>query len=223
MPIEALILDFGEVLVRPQSRDAIERMAQSVNLPADDFQKRYRSHRLAYDGGLPAADYWRRVLQGVDVAAGEIDRIVADLIDADYDSWTVYRPEVWDMAAAFKAGGGRTAILSNGVPEIMGRLRTERPLADFFDVIVVSYEVGCAKPDPAIYQICLDKLHVPATSALFVDDRVENLEAASRLGIQTLHFTGDESVEELRARIGYSTDYGITDPTLMPHSHDNIP
>jgi FMN phosphatase YigB (HAD superfamily) len=66
----------------------------------------------------------------------------------------------------------------------------------------VSYEVGCAKPDAAIYRICLDQLQVPAASVLFVDDRVENLEAASRLGIQTLHFTGDESVEELRGRIG---------------------
>ena len=202
MPVDALILDFGEVLVHPQSRDAIARMAQLVNISADDFQNRYWSHRLAYDGGLPAAEYWRRVLEGLDVAPPGIDRVVTELIGADYDSWTVYRPEVWEIAAAFKASGGRTAILSNGVPEIMGRLRTERTLAEFFDVIVVSYEVGCAKPDPAIYQICLDRLRVPAESALFVDDRVENLEAASRLGIQTLHFTGNESVDELRTRLG---------------------
>src|SRR5688572_15993866 len=118
MTVDALILDFGEVLVRPQSRDAIARMAQLVNIPADDFQNRYWSHRLAYDGGLPAAEYWRRVLEGLDVASPEVDRVVTDLIGADYDSWTVYRPEVWEIAAAFKASGGRTAILSNGVPEI---------------------------------------------------------------------------------------------------------
>lgn len=202
MPVDALILDFGEVLVRPQSRDAIARMAQLVNISAGDFQNRYWSHRLAYDGGLTAAEYWRRVLEGLDVPSPEMDRLVTDLIGADYDSWTVYRPEVWEIAAAFRASGGRTAILSNGVPEIMGRLRTERSLAEFFDAIVVSYEVACAKPDPAIYGICLDRLRVPAESALFVDDRVENLEAAARLGIQTLHFTRDESVEELRMRLG---------------------
>ena len=201
MRIDGLILDFGEVLVHPQSAEAIARMAQLVHVSAGDFQKRYWSHRVAYDSGLPAADYWRRVLHGLDPAPDDLDAIVADLIAADYDSWTVYRPDVWEIARAFKAAGGRTAILSNGVPEIMGRLQRERSLAEFFDAIVVSYEVGCAKPDPAIYQICLDRLKVPAEAALFVDDRVENLDAARALGIQTLHFTGDASVSELRERL----------------------
>jgi putative hydrolase of the HAD superfamily len=201
MPVDALILDFGEVLVHAQSAEAIARMAQLVHLSAEEFQTRYWSHRVAYDSGLPAADYWRRVLQGLDPAPDDLDPIVADLIAADYDSWTVYRPDVWEIARAFKAAAGRTAILSNGVPEIMSRLQRERSLAEFFDVIVVSYEVGCAKPDPAIYRICLERLNVPAEAALFVDDRVENLEAASALGIQTLHFTGDRSVEELRDRV----------------------
>ena len=201
MPLEALILDFGEVLVHPQSADAVARMARLVNLSAEEFQKRYWSHRVAYDSGLPATDYWRRVLEGLDLPSPDLERIVSDLIAGDYDSWTVYRPEVWEIARAFRAAGGRTAILSNGVPEIMGRLRRERSLAEFFDVIVVSYEVGCAKPDPAIYRICLDKLQVEGAKALFVDDRLENLEAARTLDIQTLHFTGDHSVQELRDRL----------------------
>ena len=201
MPVDALILDFGEVLVHPQSVDAIARMAELVHVSAEEFQKRYWSHRVAYDSGLPAADYWRRVLHGLDPAPDDLDAIVADLIAADYDSWTVYRPDVWEIARAFKAAGGRTAILSNGVPEIMGRLQRERSLAEFFDVIVVSYEVGCAKPDPEIYRICLERLEVPASNTLFVDDRRENLDAARTLGLQTLHFTGDLSVEELRERL----------------------
>ena len=212
MPVDALILDFGEVLVHPQSADAIARMAQLVHVSAPEFQTRYWAHRVAYDSGLPAADYWRRVLEGLDPAPDDLDPIVADLIAADYDSWTVYRPDVWAIARGFKAAGGRTAILSNGVPEIMGRLLRERSLAEFFDAIVVSYEVGCAKPDPAIYRICLDRLKVPAEAALFVDDRIENLEAASRLGIQTLHFTGDASVGELRARLGQVTTRASTNP-----------
>ena len=207
MSVAALILDFGEVLVHPQSADTIARMAQLVHVSAEEFHKRYWSHRAAYDGGLAAADYWRRVLEGLDPAPDDLDPIVADLIAADYDSWTVYRPDVWEIARAFKAAGGRTAILSNGVPEIMGRLQREQSLAEFFDAIVVSYEVGCAKPDPEIYTICLDRLQVPTASALFVDDRLENLEAASRMGIQTLHFTGDHSVEELRARVGLTHDH----------------
>jgi putative hydrolase of the HAD superfamily len=120
------------------------------------------------------------------------------LMTADFLSWNDARDAVWAIAALFKASGGRTAILSNGVPAVMNRVRTARPLADCFDAVIVSFEVGCAKPDPRIYEICLEKLGVPAASALFVDDRLENVAAAEQLGINTLHFTGEESVAVLK-------------------------
>ena len=196
MPVTALILDFGEVMVRPQSPAAMARMAATARLPLEEFERRYWAERLAYDNGQPAAEYWRGIMPEA------TDADVAALIDGDYRSWTDYREDMWMITAAFKAGGGRTAILSNGVHEIIGRVPRERPLTPYFDVIVVSYELGFAKPDPAIYRVCLERLGVPAAAALFVDDRRKNIEAADRLGIQTLHFTGDASVDELRARLG---------------------
>lgn len=195
MPITALILDFGEVMVRPQSPASMAHMAATARLPVDEFERRYWAERLAYDNGQPAADYWRGVMPGA------TDDAVAALIEGDYRSWTDYRDDMWTITASFKARGGRTAILSNGVPEIMGRVRDERQLAAYFDVIVVSYELGMSKPEPAIYNVCLERLGVPASDSLFVDDRRVNIDAAARLGLQTLHFTGDASVDELRARL----------------------
>ena len=118
---------------------------------------------------------------------------------------------MWKLTSAFRVADGRTAMLSNGVPEVMSKVRINRSLDQYFDVVVVSYEVGCVKPDPAIYRICLERLGVPASCALFTDDRVVNLEAASRLGFQTLHFSGDESVDVLRARIGLLGDPDAAD------------
>lgn len=62
--------------------------------------------------------------------------------------------------------------------------------------------LGIVKPDPAIYQACLDRLNVASRKALFVDDRLENVEAAAQLGWQTLHFTGEDVVARLRAMVG---------------------
>lgn len=195
---EALILDFGEVLVTAQPPDSVKRLAAIARLPVDDFVSRYWRHRDAYDGGLPVAEYWQRVLEGT---AGSTSGQFGELIEADSASWTHYRDEVWDIAASFKARGGRTAMLSNGVPEIIARVRAERPLDGYFDVVVVSCEVGCAKPDPTIYRLCLDRLGVSAAAALFVDDRLINLHAAVQAGLRTLHFTGDESVAALQRAV----------------------
>jgi putative hydrolase of the HAD superfamily len=198
MPIlEGLILDFGEVLVEPQPAASVVRLAAVADMPLDEFTQGYWRQRLAYDAGLSARDYWTSVV-GVDRATPQR---IADLIEADAASWLHYREEMWQLAAAFKRAGGRTAMLSNGVPEIVARLRTARPLEPYFDVVVVSCEVGCTKPDPEIYRICLDRLGLPGPSALFVDDRIENIEAAARLGIQTLHFRGEQSIAALIERL----------------------
>lgn len=199
MIVDALILDFGEVLVRPQSAASIERMAQLARLEIDEFRRRYWLHRRDYDSGiLSDEEYWRRVVRGPSRSAVELDEAVEALMIADFLSWNEAREEVWAIAGEFRAGGGRTAILSNGVPAVMNRVRTARRLSDCFDAVIVSCEVGCAKPDSRIYTICLTELDVSATSALFVDDRLENLAAAESLGMKTLHFTGDESIPRLR-------------------------
>ena len=200
-PIDCLILDFGEVLVRPQSAASIQRMADLAGLGTVDFKERYWQHRPGYDSGLLSdTEYWRRVTEGVLLQA-RFESTLQALMTADFMSWTDYREELWDLTIEFKTRGGRTAVLSNGVPAVMDAVKSTRTLAEHFDAVVVSHEVGCVKPDPRIYQICLAQLGAQTGSTLFVDDRLDNLDAAERLGIQTFHFLGDHSVAALRARV----------------------
>lgn len=198
--IDALILDYGEVLTLPQPAELVAAMAAELGASPGAFREAYWAHRLPYDLGLPARAYWERVMTalGGPVSADAIDR----LIDRDVASWTVFREEVWALARGFRAGGGRTAILSNGNPEIIGAVRARRPLAPYFDAVVVSCEVGLAKPDPRIFALCLERLGVPAAQALFVDDRAANVEGAARSGMRSLHFEGDAAVRRLRELVG---------------------
>lgn len=61
-------------------------------------------------------------------------------------------------------------------------------LADAFDAIINSSEVGAAKPAPAIFAAALQAAGVAATDALFVDDSAGHVAAASALGIHGHHF-----------------------------------
>jgi putative hydrolase of the HAD superfamily len=103
---QALILDFGEVLTRPQPRPVIERMASTTGLPVDQVLSRYWRHRHAYDSGLTGRDYWSLVLErDEDYDAS----LVSELIEMDALSWSDYREVVWDIAAEFRARGNRIA------------------------------------------------------------------------------------------------------------------
>ena len=199
MVLQALILDYGNVLSQPQDERWFEVMAAEMGTSGVLFRAAYWRHRPFYDAGLSAREYWGRVLDTLGAGrGGQNDGCVTDrLIDADVASWTEYREEVWDLAQSFRVEGGRTAFLSNGVPEAMARIRMDRALERWFDVVVVSCEVGVAKPDPVIFQTCLTRLGVEPSQALFVDDRIENIEGAARMGLHTFHFIGVDAVSRL--------------------------
>jgi len=63
-------------------------------------------------------------------------------------------------------------------------------------VLVWSFQLGIAKPDPEIYRHTLAKLGTRPEETLFIDDKLENIEAARALGMKAIQFF---SVEELRA------------------------
>jgi len=66
---------------------------------------------------------------------------------------------------------------------------------------VLSYEVGAAKPDPAIFIHAMKRAGIAASEALFIDDQKVNVEAARALGMDSIHFvSAARLLEELQAR-----------------------
>jgi putative hydrolase of the HAD superfamily len=191
----ALILDYGEVLSHPMRPGAMALMASQLDMPDTELTQAYWRHRREYDLGMPARDYWTLVVQ--DLGGVLDDGLLGSLIAIDVDSWTDYRDEMWALAATFRASGGKVGMLSNGVVEIVERIRADHNLPSLFDAVVISYEEQLAKPEPEIYRVALDRLGVAASDTLFVDDRAENIDTARELGLRTLLFTGD--VHALRA------------------------
>ncbi len=100
----------------------------------------------------------------------------------------------------------RVALLSNNAN---GHVSSSRARFSFdpraeFDVYVNSAEVGLAKPDPAIYQLTLDRLGLTAGEVLFVDDMLRNTDAAALLGIHTVLFGDiDGGLADLAAVLGH--------------------
>jgi 2-haloacid dehalogenase len=88
--------------------------------------------------------------------------------------------------------------LSNWSAETFYRIRPEHEFLYWFEGIVLSGEVGLAKPDPAIYRILLEQVNEPADNCLFIDDSEANIVAAEELGFMTIHF---ESPSQLRAEL----------------------
>jgi len=88
-------------------------------------------------------------------------------------------PEVPAVLERLRAGGARLAVVSNWDVSLHDVLeRTE--LRGRVDAVVISAEVGVAKPDPAIFRIALEQLGAKANDAVHVGDSVEHDIAGAR-------------------------------------------
>jgi putative hydrolase of the HAD superfamily len=73
-------------------------------------------------------------------------------------------------------------------------------LLEFLDCFVSSCYVKLRKPHPEIYKLALDLLQRHPKEVVFIDDRKENIEAATSLGMHGIvHQTAKQTAEELRS------------------------
>ena len=87
------------------------------------------------------------------------------------------------------------ALLTNNVREWEPHWRAKLPdIDEIFEVVVDSAFVGMRKPDPAIYELTLERLGggLRAGDCVFVDDVEVNCEAARSLGMLAVHFVDSE-------------------------------
>ncbi len=68
-------------------------------------------------------------------------------------------------------------------------------MAKHFDTVVVSGEIGYAKPEPEAYEITADRLGVRLDACVFTDDREHFCEAARAVGMQAIHY---QNVDQFR-------------------------
>lgn len=106
-----------------------------------------------------------------------------------------------EVLEALRASGYTLAGLSNWSAETFALMRERFEFLSWFEALVVSGDVGLIKPDPAIYQLVMERVGCEAGDCLFIDDNQTNVEAAKALGMQTILFASPEQLsQELRRR-----------------------
>lgn len=194
MGLRAVVFDYGMVLTGPQEPEAYAKLLELTGLPRDRFEQLYWADRHAYDEGkLSGLAFWQKLLRDAGIAARP--GLAEELNLWDARMWTTQNPRVLDWQLALKQGGFKTAILSNMGDNVLANIESTFDWLPRFDVLVWSYQLGIAKPDPAIYRHTLRGLGVEAGEALFIDDRPVNIEAARALGMQGVLFS---TVDHLR-------------------------
>jgi putative hydrolase of the HAD superfamily len=197
LALRAVIFDYGMVLTGPPDPAAHAELVRITGLPAEKLDALYWADRNAFDAGeLNGRTYWQGLAKKAGLMLGPA--AIEELIHWDARLWMALNPPMLAWAAALKARGLRTAILSNMSDTVLQAMEQEFDWLTRFDVLVWSYQLGIVKPDPAIYRHTLAELGTRPDETLFIDDKRPNVEAARALGIHAIQYS---SVEDLRQEL----------------------
>ncbi|MGE5599583.1 MAG: HAD family hydrolase [Bacteroidota bacterium] len=196
----AIVFDFGGVLMdwNPRylfrkffgdDRDAMERFLLEIG---------FAEWNSRLDKGLPFAE-------GVAELSGRFPAY-RHLIEAFDRRWeeTLAGPihPTVEILARLKDSGYPLYGLSNWSVDKFAAVRRKYEFFAWFERIVLSGEVGLAKPDPGIFAVFLDRIGRRADECLFIDDSARNIAAAKGLGFRTIHYQSPAQLRGEMARMG---------------------
>jgi putative hydrolase of the HAD superfamily len=195
--VRAVVFDYGNVLCLEQTLEDMKGMALVCGIPSERFSELYWELRPAYDrGDIDGPAYWTAVV-GQQEPGLSRDQI-ATLIKLDSES--IIRPNqgAVQWAQLLHHEGFPLALLSNMPLELSRYVTKSFPGLSTFEYLIYSCDYGSIKPELAIYRNCLELFKAAPQDILYLDDRAENVEAAARLGINSVLF---DTVEKTAARV----------------------
>jgi len=192
MSIKAVFFDFGGVIVRTEYHAPRQHLAESFGMDYDDIDKVVfgggpnGSAARASVGEITEGEHWQNVMKMLKLPASESERVRSEFFAGD-----VVDHEIVEFLRSIKPKY-KTGLISNAWSGLRDYIKREK-FDDAFHHMIISAEVGVAKPDPKIYRIALEQLQVQPEEAVFVDDFIENIEACEKVGMKGIHFRDAKS------------------------------
>lgn len=109
-------------------------------------------------------------------------------------------PGMEEFVKELKAKGYRVFGLSNWSVETFALVRPVYPVLDLMEDMVISGVERVMKPDHCIFELALNRFGIEASETVFIDDNINNVQAACEVGIQGIHFQSKEQLQKALAK-----------------------
>ena len=171
---------------------AAAQVRDDIGPQADRLSMIWRQKQLEYTW-LRAlmkrhADFWQVTSEALAYAMDAVelhDEPLRDRLLALYRRLSAY-PEVPSVLAALRAGGLKTAILSNGTPKMLAEAVEHAGLGAHLDAVLSIEAVRVYKPDPAVYALALDRFGLAAHEISFMTSNAWDAAGAAAAGLHVV-------------------------------------
>ena len=201
--IKAIYLDLGKVIIDYDPTIPLESLKTRSKLPLSEIKQILIEDdtMLRFDRGeLSRIEFYKTMCRHLrlDVSRDEFEELWNSLFLTD--------PLVSENLLLNLKSRYRLLMLSNTneihFEFIWGKFEIVHHIEDR----ILSFELGCLKPDASIYRMAIDRAGVLPGEILFSDDKVENVEAAREAGIQAIRFESEVQLKLAMSEIGVAIE-----------------
>lgn len=189
--IRTFLFDLGNVLVHFSAEQMWRQIGAVCNCPDE------RVRELLFESGLLAElergriseqDAYRRFTDSLDTDA-DLDRLRLAVCDI----FSLNAP-MMPVLDALKSQGHRLILFSNTSLAHFRWIEQQFDVLQRFDDCITSYEVGAAKPEPAMFETALERIQCIPADCFYADDIQENIDAGRRHGLQAELYRDTETL-----------------------------
>jgi putative hydrolase of the HAD superfamily len=191
--IKAIIFDFGRVISAQKPMSLFRDYEEELGLEPGTINPIMFGSQAWQDtliGHKTAQEFWRAI--GPQLKLHTPEEIEA--FRRRYRAGEMVNEGVLDLIRQLY-GHYKLAVLSNSPPNLAQWL-ADWEILDLFDVVFCSGDEGVVKPNPAAFEITLERLGVAPEEAVFIDDTLGHVKAAQSHGIHGLLFTTTEALTD---------------------------
>jgi putative hydrolase of the HAD superfamily len=203
--ITLIFFDVGSVLLE-RKLDPLEVIAGHLRLEIADVR---RAHRRLW-GREDVNRWWsemRTYAQQVEFAERTGEMMLRDLDGGASAEAVRFIERAWNRGEYvlqpdarevldYLSDKYRLGVLSNAMPSRRVHELADHDLLKYFDPVVISAELGMAKPERGIYDAALELAKASGPEVAFIDDKPENLQEAREAGFGRLILHDAEDVQE---------------------------
>jgi len=194
MAVEKIIFDLGRVLVKFNVRNLFRKIITTEeeidyflqNICTWEWHIKQDLVQDTSQASAPLVQQFPKYQEAIEAFYGRF----LEMIEG------TYKKNV-ELAMDLKQKGYPIYVLSNFPGDQYDKYEKHNSFLQIFDDKIISGHVGLAKPDTKIYQLAIDRFHLVPERSLFIDDKIENIEGAKQLGIQTIHLQNPDELPEL--------------------------
>lgn len=199
---QAVVFDFGGVIAKADTAHMASFLMNTFKINKEELYKALKEMQQYVSAGGSEKLFWEKYALSKDIV---LPSDWFEQFEIVITSSIVEIPGTVMIVKELKRQGYQTAMLSD-ITQYQAAIIRKMGYYELFNPTLLSYEIGVNKPNKEAFQILLERLNLPPSSIIFIDDKIENVNGAKSLEIDAIHFINPEALKDELEKRGFKLE-----------------